>query len=92
MKLFSLVENVFLKLSGVPGLGFLSGYVREFHARKTTLHYKADLYRGYVSSVREAGGDVVQAARGSKNEEESDACEECVENNYEDDDDESYLQ
>jgi hypothetical protein len=92
MKLFSLVENVFLKLSGVPGLGFLSGYVTEFHSRKTRLRQTADLYRGYVASVRDAGGEVVQATRGSKKDEESDADEDEVENNYEEDDDESYLQ
>ena len=92
MKLFSLVESVILKVGGLPGLGFLSSYVTEFHSRKTRIGYQANLYRGYVTSVRDAGGEVAQAARGSKNKEESDQDEEEVDDIYDEDDDESYMQ
>jgi hypothetical protein len=90
MKLFSLVESVILKVGGLPGLGFLTSYVTDFHSRKTRIRQRAELYRGYVTSVRDAGGEVAQAARGSKAQ-EAEEDEEDIEEEDEDDF-ESYMQ
>lgn len=90
MKLFSLVESVILKVGGIPGLGFLSSYVTEVHSRKTRMGQQANLYRGYVTSVRDAGGEVVQAARGSSKEGAEDEEDDIEEEDA--DDSESYLQ
>jgi hypothetical protein len=89
MKIVSLVEGVIIKLSVIPGLGFLASYVTELHGRKTHANQMIQMYSGYVRSAREAAGDVNQAVRGSKRDEDSD--EEAIEEEY-DDDDESYLQ
>ena len=89
MKLVSLVEGVILKLSVIPGFGFLQSYVQELHGRKAVIEQRIGSYKGYVRSARDAGSDVAQAACGSKKEEEPDD-EEFAEE-YEEDD-ESYLQ
>jgi hypothetical protein len=90
MKLFSLVENVILKLGGLPGLGFLTSYVTDFHGRTTRLKQTRDLYKGYVTSVRDAGGEIAQATRGGKAQ-EAEEDEEDIEEE-EEDDFESYMQ
>jgi hypothetical protein len=96
MNLLSLVENVMVKLGGLPGLQFLSRYVSEYQSRRTRASQTVGRHLSYVQTVRGAASDVKTAARGSKNEEEGDLDEEEVENNYEEsyeeDDDESYLQ
>jgi hypothetical protein len=89
MKLVSLVEGLIIKLSVIPGLGFLSSYVTELHGRKTHMNQMVQMYTGYVRTAREAAGDVNQAVRGSQKDEESD--EGAIDEEY-DDDDESYLQ
>jgi len=91
MKLFSLVEGIMVRLSGLPGLQFLGRYVSEYHGRRTGAQQTISKYQSYVQTVRGTAKDVKTAARGSKNDEEGDQEEE-VEDNYEEDDDESYLQ
>jgi hypothetical protein len=92
MNLLSLVENVMLKLGGLPGLQFLGRYVSEYQTRRTMLKGTIIQYKSYVQTVRGTAEDVKKAAGDSKKEEEDDPDEEDVENNYEEDDDESYLQ
>jgi hypothetical protein len=92
MNLLSLVENVMVKLGGLPGLQFLSRYVSEYQRRRTQASQTIGRHRSYVQTVRGTAEDVKKAAGGSKKEEEDDPDEEDVENNYEEDDDESYLQ
>jgi hypothetical protein len=89
MKLVSLVEKVIVRLSVIPGLGFLQSYVQELHGRHTAIEQKIGAYRGYVRAARDAGAEVSQATRGAKKEEEPD--DEDFAEEYEEDD-ESYLQ
>jgi hypothetical protein len=88
MKLVSLVEGIILKLSVIPGLGFLQSYVQELHGRQTQIQQRIGAYRGYVRAARDAGAEVAQVGRGAKDEEPED---EEIEEEY-DEDDESYLQ
>jgi hypothetical protein len=90
MKLFSVIETVMVRLSALPGLGFLSRYVTEYHGHVGKLQHKVSGYQGYVRTVRQAGADVAEVGRGSKREEPSDDEEQIEE--YDDDDDESYMQ
>jgi hypothetical protein len=91
MNLLSLFENVLVKLSGLPGLQFLGRYVSEYHSRRTQVGQTAARYRSYVQTVRGTASDVKSATRGAKTEQESDQEEEEVED-YNEEDDESYLQ
>ena len=72
MNIFSLVEGVILRLGALPGLGFLQSYVHEIRGKQGRIRQHAELYKGYVSTVRGAGAEVAQAARGSKQEEADD--------------------
>jgi hypothetical protein len=92
MNLLSLVENVMVKLSGLPGLAFLGRYVSEYQGRRTRVQQTISRHKSYVQTVRGTAEEVKKAAGGSKKVEEDDPDEEDVENNYEEDDDESYLQ
>jgi hypothetical protein len=87
MKLLHVVENVMMKLSGIPGLDFLRRYVHDYQSFRSEQFRKVDEYKGYVRAARDAGKDVAQAARGEKREEPVDD-DEYVEE--EDDDLESY--
>ena len=90
MQIFSSLERLMIKLSALPGLGFLASYVSDFHGRTGQIQSRVNRYKGYVSTVREVGGDVGQAAgRSKKNQEVED---EEYQEEYEEDDDESYLQ
>jgi ribosomal protein L12E/L44/L45/RPP1/RPP2 len=89
MKLVGLFEGVILKLSVIPGLGFLQSYVTELHGRQTVIQQKIGAYKGYVRAAHDAGADVAQVGRGPKKDEEAE--EEEFEEDY-DEDDESYLQ
>lgn len=91
MNIFSMFEGVIQKISVLPGLGFLQSYVTEFHSRKAQLQGRAELYRGYVSTVRSAGTDVAQAARGGRQEEANDDSG-IEEEEYDDEDDETFMQ
>ena len=91
MRLFSAIETVMVRLSALPGLGFLSGYVSEYHSRAGKLQHQVSAYQGYVRTVRQAGADVAEVGRGSKREEPSDDEDEYIEE-YDEDDDESYMQ
>jgi hypothetical protein len=90
MKLGSVLEGLMLKLSVIPGLGFLASYVTEFRGRTTVIQQKIGAYKGYVRAARDAGADVAEAGRGLRRNEEPEEEEE-VEEDYEEDD-ESYLQ
>ena len=90
MRLFSFVETLMVRLSTLPGLGFLSTYVAEYHTRRGKIQHQISAYQGYVRTVRQAGADVAEAGRGAKREEPSDD-DEYVEE-YDEDDDESYMQ
>lgn len=79
-----------LKLSVIPGLGFLASYVSEFHGHTSKIQQKVGAYRGYVRAVRDAGGEVAEAGRGLKRNETPED-EDDFEDEYEEDD-ESYLQ
>jgi hypothetical protein len=79
-----------VKLSVIPGLGFLASYVTEFRGHTTKIQQKVGAYRGYVQAVRGAGADVAEAGRGLKREEAPEDEDEYDEE-Y-DEDDESYLQ
>jgi len=92
MKLFSVVEGIMLRLGTLPGLQFLNTYVTEFRGRVGEQRQTVGKYQSYVQTVRGTAADVSQAARGSKNEDESDQDEEEVEDSYDEDDDESYMQ
>jgi hypothetical protein len=90
MNIFSVAEQVIQRLSGLPGLGFLHRYRMEIGSRHLSVKGRVDRYKGYVSSVRGAGAEVAQAARGSKAEEVDDDSN--VVDEYDEDDDESYMQ
>lgn len=93
MNIFALAESVMKQLSAIPGLSFLGTYVTDFHARKTQIGQTIGDYKGYVRSVREAGGQVVDAARGVRKNEDDEAEEEDMQEDYpeyEDDDDETF--
>jgi hypothetical protein len=87
MRIFSLVENVLMKLAGIPGLQFLSSYVREFHYRQTNVQQSVSKYKGYVHSARGAAAEVKGAC---KTEQSSDDEEEEIEE--EDDEFETFMQ
>ena len=89
MNIFSIVEPIIQRLSSLPGLGFLHNYVMDFHSRKEQIRGQVQRYQGYVSTVRGAGADVAQAARGSKQEEADDE-EDAVEDDI--DEEESFMQ
>ena len=90
MKLGSVFEGLLLKLSVIPGLGFLASYVSEFRGHTTKIQQRVGAYRGYVRAVRDAGGEVAEAGRGLKRDETSED-EDDYEEEYEEED-ESYLQ
>jgi hypothetical protein len=92
MNLVTIVENVMVKLSGLPGLHFLGRYVSEYHTRRLKVHETAARYKSYVQTVRGAASDVKGSARGSKPEQDIDQDAEEVEEYIEEEDDESYLQ
>jgi len=93
MNIFALAESVMKQLSAIPGLSFLGTYVTDFHARKTQIGQTIGDYKGYVRSAREAGGQVIDAARGARRNEEGEAEDEEVQDDdaeYEEDDYESF--
>jgi len=65
MNLFHVVEKVFLRLSVVPGLGFLHEYVHEMETRKTERQQVVSKYRSYVQAVRGAASVTSEAAHGT---------------------------
>jgi hypothetical protein len=90
MNLFSVVENVMVKLSAIPGLRFLGDYVHDFHSRETKIKQVVSGYQGYVSAARDAGGEVANATRGSKKQEAIDDDEEEYDEDV--DEDETFMQ
>jgi hypothetical protein len=54
----SFLENLALKLSGIPGLGFLDRYLTNIRAAKTSLHQKVAGYQAYASAATGAVQDV----------------------------------
>ena len=92
MQIVSFLERLMMKLSALPGLGFLTTYVTDFHSRQGQIQARVTRYKGYVSTVREVGGDVGQAAGGSKKNQEAEDEEYPQDQDYDDEDDESYMQ
>ncbi len=58
MSFFHLIEGVFLKLSIIPGLGFLEEYVHELETSNSRRKQQIEKYRGYGRALRESGSDV----------------------------------
>ena len=96
MNLFSIVEGVIIKLSVIPGLRFLHGYVTEIQGRRVQAEQSIQGYVGYVRALRDAGADVKKSVRGPKKDREEEIDEEEIDDEFvddeEEDDDESYLQ
>jgi hypothetical protein len=55
MKIFHYLDGIFIKLSIIPGLGFLHQYVQELEVQKQRRRTLTDQYRGYAGALREAG-------------------------------------
>jgi hypothetical protein len=55
MKILHYLDAIFIRLSVIPGLGFLHEYVEEIEIQVFRRRLLADRYRGYARSLREAG-------------------------------------
>jgi hypothetical protein len=55
MKIFHYLDAIFIKLSAIPGLGFLHDYVEELEIQQQRRRIAVDQFRGYGRSLREAG-------------------------------------
>jgi hypothetical protein len=64
MGLLNALEPVFIRLSTVPGLGFLHEWVHELQMRKMRREAVISTYKGYVSSIKDAGKEAGRAVRG----------------------------
>ena len=73
MSLFHLIEGVFVRLSVVPGLGFLHEYVHEMETHHTRRDQTVAKYRGYVQAIRGAGHDIAHGGHGEHDEHAEDS-------------------
>lgn len=64
MKILHYLDAIFIKLSVIPGLGFLHGYVEELEIQQQRRQVAADKYRGFASALRDAGGAAVKGGHG----------------------------
>jgi hypothetical protein len=64
MSLFNTLNAVFLRLSTVPGLGFLYEWVHELEQRRMRRQAIIGTYKGYVSSIKDAGKEAGKAVPG----------------------------
>ena len=55
MNILHYVDAIFIKLSAIPGLGFLHEYVEELEIQQQRRRILTDQYRGYAGALREAG-------------------------------------
>ena len=55
MKIFHYLDAIFIKLSIIPGLGFLHEYVEELEIQQQRRQILAERYGGYASALRDAG-------------------------------------
>lgn len=55
MKIFHYLDSIFIKLSVIPGLGFLHEYVEELEIQQQRRRQLTDQYRGYAGALRDAG-------------------------------------
>ena len=55
MKILHYLDAIFMRLSIIPGLGFLHEYVHELEVQKGKREQMANTYRGYARSLRDAG-------------------------------------
>jgi hypothetical protein len=55
MKIFHYLDAIFVRLSVIPGLGFLHDYVEELETQQTRRQQLANTYRGYGRALRDAG-------------------------------------
>jgi hypothetical protein len=58
MSLLHALEGLFLRLSIIPGFGFLYEYVHELETQHGRRRAIVANYRGYVSTLKDAGKDV----------------------------------
>jgi len=115
MSLLNAIDAVFIRLSTVPGLGFLHEWVHALQVRKMRREGMIGTYKGYVRSLSDAGSEAKKQMRGPSHgdhggdsdsgghgrpDESSDdgrkgrqyANDDDFDEDYEDDDFESYLQ
>jgi hypothetical protein len=55
MKIIHYLDAIFIKLSIIPGLGFLHEYVEELEIQQQRRRLLTQQYRGYAGALREAG-------------------------------------
>ncbi len=55
MKILHYLDAIFIRLSVIPGLGFLHQYVQELEIQQQRRRVAADKYRGYAGALRGAG-------------------------------------
>jgi hypothetical protein len=55
MNILHYVDAIFIKLSAIPGLGFLHEYVEELEIQQQRRRILTEQYRGYAGALREAG-------------------------------------
>jgi hypothetical protein len=71
MNILQSLDAIFIRLSVIPGLGFLHDYVHELQTQKHRRRQMVDTYKGYGQALREAG----QATRNGGQGEASDHAE-----------------
>jgi hypothetical protein len=54
-KIIHMLEAVLVRLSAIPGLGFLYDYLHELETQQIRRRQMVDTYKGYGQSLREAG-------------------------------------
>src|SRR5215207_1486518 len=72
MSILHYLDNIFLRLSVIPGLGFLHDYVHELETQKNRREQMFDTYKGYGRSLREAGEAVRPGGHGHGHGEDDD--------------------
>ncbi len=55
LSIVHMLEAVLIRLSAIPGLGFLYDYLHELETQQTRRRMMVDTYKGYGRSLREAG-------------------------------------
>jgi hypothetical protein len=64
MKFLHYLDGIFIRLSTIPGLGFLHDYVHELETQKHRRGQLVDTYKGYGRALRDAGGAVRHGGHG----------------------------
>lgn len=55
LSIVHMLEAVLIRLSAIPGLGFLYDYLHELETQQLRRRQMVDTYKGYGRSLREAG-------------------------------------